>query len=35
MATSIKHPWVNGGGDLEKPLVTLLDNGHVLIIAEH
>jgi hypothetical protein len=33
MATSIKHPWVNGGGDLEKPLVTLLDNDHVLIIA--
>jgi hypothetical protein len=33
MATSIKHPWQNGGGDTETPLITLLDNNHILIIA--
>jgi hypothetical protein len=33
MATSIKHPWQNGGRDTETPLITLLDNDHILIIA--
>jgi hypothetical protein len=33
MAQVIKHNWVNGGGDAEKPLITVLDNGHILVIA--
>jgi hypothetical protein len=33
MARVIKHDWENGGSETEKPSVTLLDNGNVLIIA--
>jgi hypothetical protein len=33
MAKLIKHSWLNGGGETEKPSVTLLDSGQVLIIA--
>lgn len=31
---TITHPWVNGGDNSAKPMVTLLDNGHWLIKAD-
>ncbi|MFN9624491.1 MAG: hypothetical protein ACK587_16920 [Cyanobacteriota bacterium] len=33
MAQVINHHWSNGGGDAETPSITVLDNSHILIIA--
>jgi hypothetical protein len=33
MAQVINHHWSNGGGDVETPSITILDNSHILIIA--
>ena len=34
MTKIITHPWINGGDNSAKPMVTLLDNGHWLIKAD-